>query len=177
MIVEKIAQKSVFLSFVKNNTDLKVQSVPNLFFPLVDWENEQRYVVLCDYIIGKEPRVFDKNFALLLGEMMAKLHLAAEQFLEKINVLDIDNQLITLVEAKILKTEKLNKNQIQNLHFAFEKINNLLLETGKEKQDYGLIHSDLHFDNMILNEKELSDRKSTRLNSSHRNTSRMPSSA
>lgn len=155
-IVEKIAQKSVFLSFIKNNTDLKVQSVPNLLFPLVDWENEQRYVVLCDYIDGEEPRVFDKNFALLLGEMTAKLHLAAEHFSEKINVLDIDNQLIANVKAKILETEKLDKNKTKTLHFSFEKINNLLLETGKEKQDYGLIHSDLHFDNMILNEKELS---------------------
>ena len=155
-IVEKIAQKSVFLSFVKNTTDLKVQSVPNLLFPLVDWENEQRYVVLCDYIIGEMPCIFDKNFALLLGKMTAKLHLAAEHFSEKINVLSIDNQLIANVKAKILKTEKLDINKTKTLHFSFEKINNLLLETGKEKSNYGLIHSDLHFDNMILNEKELS---------------------
>lgn len=155
-IVETIAQNTAFLSFVKNNTDLKVQSVPNLFFPLINWEDEERYMVLCNWIAGKEPSVFNKNFALLLGEMTAKLHLAAELFSKKIDVLHIDNQLIGLVKDKILKTEKLNKSQVKQLHFAFEKINNLLLETGKEKENYGLIHSDLHFDNMILNENELS---------------------
>jgi Ser/Thr protein kinase RdoA (MazF antagonist) len=155
-IVEKIAQNIVFLSFIKNNTNLSIQTFPKLFFPLVDWESEQRYVVLCSWINGEKPTVFDKHFATNLGEMMAKLHLAAELFKEKIKVLDIDNQLIANVQAKILKTIQLNKNQVQKLNIVFEKISHLLLETGKEKSSYGLIHSDLHFDNILIKDNILS---------------------
>ena len=155
-IVEKIAQNAIFLSFIKNNTDLEVQAVPKLHFPLVNWENEQRYMVLCNWIAGEIPKTKDADFAKKLGELMAKLHLAAELFEEKINVLDIDNQLIADVKAKILAKTKLSKNQVEKLNIVFEKINNLLIETGKSKADYGLIHSDLHFDNILINENKLS---------------------
>lgn len=155
-IVEKITHNAPFLAFIKNNTDLEVQAVPKLYFPLVDWENEQRYIVLCNWIAGEIPKKIDANFAKNLGEMMAKLHLAAAFFEEKINVLEIDNQLIAAVQPKILNTIKLNKDQVEKLNIVFEKINNLLLETGKAKADYGLIHSDLHLDNMLINENKLS---------------------
>ncbi len=155
-IVEKITHNAPFLAFIKNNTDLEVQAVPKLYFPLVDWENEQRYVVLCNWIAGEIPNKIDANFAKNLGKMMAKLHLAAEHFEDNINVLNIDNQLIANVKTKILAKIKLNKNQVEKLNIVFVKINNLLLEIGKAKIDYGLIHSDLHLDNMVVNENKLS---------------------
>ena len=151
-LVKKIAQNAAFLSFIKTHTSLKVQAPPALHFPLVDWENEKRYLVLGDWIEGHEPKRKDAALMQKMGAMMAQLHNAAEAFTPKIAVLTIDNTLIQRVKFKILARRNWFRFEEKQLDLAFEKIENFYQKIAHDPSVFGLIHSDLHFQNVLVNE-------------------------
>ena len=155
-LVEQIARNAAFLSFIKTHAELKVQAPPTLHFPLIDWENEKRYLVLGDWIEGSTPKVKDAHFMEKMGAMMAQLHNAAADFKQKIAVLTIDNTLVQEVKQKILKHQSvLGFDEIQ-LNIAFQKIENTYKNADYTPSVFGLIHSDLHFENVIENGEDLS---------------------
>ncbi|MDZ7877579.1 MAG: phosphotransferase [Saprospiraceae bacterium] len=160
VLIEKIAQNALFLSFIKTHTALKVQAAPNLFFPLIDWENEKRYLVLGDWIEGSPPSVVDAALCYKMGAMMAQLHKAAEYFStlhsQSLNVLNIDNVLVQAVKHKIIRYKQVLKVNENELDKAFLGIENTYKKYETTPSVWGLIHSDLHFKNVIQNGDDLS---------------------
>jgi Ser/Thr protein kinase RdoA (MazF antagonist) len=154
-IIRKIAINRVFLQFVAEHTHLKIQVPPTPFFPLIKWEKEERFLVLCDYIVGEKPTFLGEDFMRKMGEMMATLHQAAKKFNQffdkKIKVLHIDNRLIQRVKPLIINNKDVFNFDNNMLNEAFERINNLYHLVGKTDDNYGLIHSDLHFENVLIN--------------------------
>ena len=149
-IVGKIAQNAAFLSFVKTNTTLNVQLPPKLYFPLVNWKKEKRYLVLGNWIEGETPKIKDAAFMQKMGAMMAQLHNAATAFIPKIDVLTIDNALIQRVQGLILNNQHFFEFDKKRLENAFKYMDSVYKRVGEDPSVFGLIHTDLHFDNVII---------------------------
>ena len=149
-IVEKIAQNATFLAFVKTHTTLNVQLPPKLYFPLVKWKKEKRYLVLGNWIEGETPKIKDAPFMQQMGAMMAQLHNAATAFTPKIDVLTIDNVLVQRVQGLILANQHHFEFDKKTLANAFKYIDSVYKRVGEDPSVFGLIHTDLHFDNVII---------------------------
>lgn len=149
-IVEKIAQNAPFLAFVKTHTTLNVQLPPKLYFPLVKWKKENRYLVLGNWIEGETPKIKDAHFMQQMGAMMAQLHNAATAFTSKIDVLTIDNVLVQRVQGLILANQHFFEFDKKRLENAFKYIDSVYKRVGEDPSVFGLIHTDLHFDNVII---------------------------
>ena len=155
-IVDKIAKNAPFLDFIQAQTGLKVQALPTTDFPMIDWENERRFLVLGNWIEGTTPKVKNAFFMEKMGAMMAQLHNAAENFKPKLDVLTIDNALVQRVKAKILRHKSIFDFDDIPLDLAFENIENTYKNADVTPSVFGLIHTDLHFENVIENEDNLS---------------------
>lgn len=149
-IVEKIAQNAAFLTFVKAHTTLNIQVPPKPYFPLVKWKKEKRYLVLGNWIEGKTPKIKDAAFTQQMGAMMAQLHNAATAFTPKIDVLTIDNALVQRVQGLILANQNFFEFDKKHLENAFKYIDFVYKRVGEDPSVFGLIHTDLHFDNVII---------------------------
>jgi Ser/Thr protein kinase RdoA (MazF antagonist) len=152
-LVEKIKYKALFLDFVKQQTNLQIQALPQTVSPLVDWEGEKRYLVLNEWIEGEKPAIKDAHLMQKMGKMMAQLHNAASVFPTKLPVLSIDNALIQAVKFKILARRNKYDFDAKRLDLAFEKMALTYQNTGNAPSVFGLIHSDLHFSNIITNDE------------------------
>ena len=154
-IVDKIAKNALFLDFIQAKTGLKVQALPAIDFPLIDWENEKRFLVLGNWIEGTTPKRKDAPFMEKMGKMMAQLHNAAENFKPKLDVLTIDNALVQRVKTKILRRKSVFNFDDVQLDLAFVNIENTYKNADVTPSVFGLIHTDLHFENVIENEDDL----------------------
>jgi Ser/Thr protein kinase RdoA (MazF antagonist) len=152
-LVEKIRHNALFLDFVKQLTNLKIQALPQTDFPLVDWEGEKRYLVLNEWIEGEKPALKDAQLMQKMGKMTAQLHNAASVFPTNIPVLNIDNSLIQTVKFKILARRNQYDFDAKRLDLAFEKMALTYQKAGNDPSVFGLIHSDLHFANVIINDE------------------------
>jgi Ser/Thr protein kinase RdoA (MazF antagonist) len=148
-LVQKIQHIAPFLHFIRLHTNLVTQAPALPHFPLVDWEGEKRYVIVSDWIEGDVPTVLDTHFMKKLGAMTAQLHNAAENFATQLPILRIDNDLIQKVKPQIYNQRKyLIVNEI-DVERAFLGIHLFYNNQNTPPSVFGLIHSDIHFTNVL----------------------------
>ena len=146
-----------WLAALRRDTDLLVpKPVPNKQDNLIS-QLEDRCCVLFEWLDG-EPvsRNMSPQVARQIGEIMAKLHLHAVNYRPNNYNGDRFNYDYFFGSASWWRTkakERL-KNDYESLIPAIEKAKRLLSSMEKSPEQFGMIHSDLHFSNVISNEEQ-----------------------
>lgn len=121
-------------------------------------ESDPRWLVAYPWRAGKPVRRITPQVCFHVGQKMAQLHLAAEQATLNLDLTHIDAQL--LADILVLTKHSVLFEQIspENQRAFTQKMNGLVAfigNWGKTPEQYGLIHSDLHFSNWLRNGNEL----------------------
>ncbi len=154
IFINKIKQLQYFLAFLKNEKQI---DVPQYFCEKIELrqhENEPRYFVPLTYTKGESLKKYLIVSAAMMGEKVAKLHNAASDFGKKIRTHHINQMLVSKIRNLILRSAELNAKQKKILKKKCLAIQNVMTLLGKDKEHYGLIHSDLHRDNWVFDKNE-----------------------
>ncbi len=154
-LIGRIKENKKFLSFLQKEKKLKVPTYLSEEIPLIEWNDELRYKVVLKWMEGKEIGKMTERTAFLMGEKMAQLHLAAQDFKEALDVQHIDYKLIDDIFDLIVISVGLTKKQIAQLNVWCDKVKKTMIIVGKESHQYGMIHSDLHLKNWVRNGREI----------------------
>jgi Ser/Thr protein kinase RdoA (MazF antagonist) len=106
------------------------------------------------YIKGKSLKKYLIISAAMMGEKVAKLHDAAEDFDKNVRTHHINQMLVSKIRNLILKNAELNAKQKKKLKRKCLALQDAMTLLGKEKEHYGLIHSDLHIENWVFEKEE-----------------------
>ena len=146
-----------WLAALRRDTDLLVpKPIPNNQGNLIS-QLEDRYCVLFEWLDG-EPvsRSMSPEVARRIGEIMAKLHLHAANYCPNNyhgDRFDYNYFFGTASWWQTKAKERLQDNYA-SLIPAIEIAKSLVSSIGESSEQFGMIHSDLHFSNVIRNKEQ-----------------------
>ena len=146
-----------WLSALRRDTDLLVpKPVPNNRGNLIS-QIEDRYCVLFEWLNG-EPvsRSMSSEVARKIGEIIAKLHLHAVNYRPNNYTGDRFDYNYFFGSASWWQAEAKERlqNNYESLIPAIEKAKGLISSMEESPEQFGMIHSDLHFSNVISNKEQ-----------------------
>lgn len=154
IFINKIKQLQQFLSFLQNEKHVLVPQYAVEKIELRQYQNEPRYFVPITYIKGKLLKKYLIISAAMIGEKVAKLHNAAEDFDKKIRTHHINQMLVSKIRNLVLNNAELNAKQKKKLKKKCLALQDAMTLMGNDKSHYGLIHSDLHIENWVFGKEE-----------------------
>lgn len=159
---KQLDQEVEWLSALLRDTNLLVpKPIPDKQGNLIS-KIEDRYCVLYEWLEGERvSQIMSSKIARQVGEMMAKLHLHASNY-------DSGDRLKNSTHDKALdcfdgdyffgsnswwqtKAKEQLPNDFEKMIPAVEKAKHLIESLSKSPDQFGMIHSDLHFSNIIYN--------------------------
>jgi Ser/Thr protein kinase RdoA (MazF antagonist) len=152
--INKIKQLQQFLAFLQSEKQILAPQYLVEQIELRQHENEPRYYVPLTYIKGKSLKKYLIISAAMIGEKVAKLHNAAQDFDKKVRTHQINQMLVSKIRNLILQNAELNAKQKKKLKKKCLALQNTMTLLGNEKEHYGLIHSDLHINNWVFGKEE-----------------------
>lgn len=154
VFINKIKKIQLFLTFLQQEKHIFVPQYLLEKIELKLHEQELRYCVPLTYISGVSQKKHLISSAALMGEKVAELHNAAQDFQRSIRIHHINTVLVSKIKNLILKNEQLNIKEKKNLRKKCLALQSTMSALGQDKTHYGLIHSDLHLENWVFEKEE-----------------------
>ena len=121
-------------------------------------ESDERWMVVYPWVKGHTPKKITPKLCYHIGRKMAQLHLAAQQFEPVLPLTQINHQLLSDILVLVKQSDLFRQMPTEikdNFEATMGQLASFVQRVGYEKQQYGLIHSDLHFGNWLRNGNRL----------------------
>lgn len=145
---EYIIRESIFdNSFESNVLRLLNENTFNCPEIITNFKTDSKYIMICKYIIGENPKNIDKKHIIELGKMLNQLHSISYSFTTndyKSNEETIEKMLFYFQN---IKENKLIRNDISFLYKSLKEIKGIDLTLFPKS----IVHSDIKKENMLIN--------------------------